>query len=517
LSMLSNRLGQTVLLLALFLALSFFITSWLEVQVVDDSYIGIRYAWQLVQGHGLVFNVGERVEGYSNLLWVLLMAVPLAFHWPVESFGVVAGILFGGAAFFVAHLCATRAFGVRPLISLVTLFLCMLNTPFWISTTGGLEFGMYSLLLVLSYYMVALSRPLLSGLGLAILPLVRPEAAALAPLTAALQLFRQRRATPRRSLVALLAPWFVVLGTATLWRLWYYGELIPNTVIAKHIPLQLDAAVSGVRYVAGFLGTFTVPVLAASLAGFNKKLTPAYLAASLWFAFQCIVSFRNGGDWMPGFRLLVCYLPILSALAAAGVQWIWESTGYSVATRRIVVGGLFFFVLFLQGAQPAWKIHPSAPFRPSFDAWFTEYDNTAKALAGAIGPHDVVSPEAIGLIGYRLPSVYIHDFSGLTDKYVARHGTTFYATFGKSDYAYTVNQVAPALIVTHSADSHLHEMDADSHGALSRNYLYYRDAQNPDFWFTFRRDRAEVLLAGFAKSPIRLEPMSALVAKRPHD
>jgi hypothetical protein len=32
----------------------------------------------LVAGHGLVFNPGERVEGYTNFLWTLLMAVPIA-------------------------------------------------------------------------------------------------------------------------------------------------------------------------------------------------------------------------------------------------------------------------------------------------------------------------------------------------------------------------------------------------------------------------------------------------------
>jgi hypothetical protein len=39
----------------------------------------------------------------------------------------------------------------------------------------------------------------------------------------------------------------------------------------------------------------------------------------------------------------------------------------------------------------------------------------------------VIAPEAIGLIGYRLPQWYIHDFAGLTDRYIARHGTYFLA------------------------------------------------------------------------------------------
>ena len=40
----------------------------------DDSFISLRYAERLLQGDGLTFTDGERVEGYSNLLWVLLTA-----------------------------------------------------------------------------------------------------------------------------------------------------------------------------------------------------------------------------------------------------------------------------------------------------------------------------------------------------------------------------------------------------------------------------------------------------------
>jgi hypothetical protein len=42
--------------------------------IVDDSFITYRYAENLVAGNGLVFNVGERVEGYTNFLWTLLLA-----------------------------------------------------------------------------------------------------------------------------------------------------------------------------------------------------------------------------------------------------------------------------------------------------------------------------------------------------------------------------------------------------------------------------------------------------------
>ena len=46
--------------------------------VGDDAYISFRYVKNFVQGQGLVYNPGERVEGYTNFLWVMLL-VPFAW------------------------------------------------------------------------------------------------------------------------------------------------------------------------------------------------------------------------------------------------------------------------------------------------------------------------------------------------------------------------------------------------------------------------------------------------------
>lgn len=46
--------------------------------IQDDAFISFRYAQNLVQQGELTWNPGEtdRVEGYTNFLWTLLMAVP---------------------------------------------------------------------------------------------------------------------------------------------------------------------------------------------------------------------------------------------------------------------------------------------------------------------------------------------------------------------------------------------------------------------------------------------------------
>ena len=66
----------------------------------DDAFISFRYAENLAQGNGLVFNVGERVEGFTNLSWTLLFA-------PIMSLGgepVMASVFLGwiGVATLVA-------------------------------------------------------------------------------------------------------------------------------------------------------------------------------------------------------------------------------------------------------------------------------------------------------------------------------------------------------------------------------------------------------------------------------
>ena len=40
--------------------------------VSDDAFIVARYARNIAEGHGRVYNIGDRVEGYTSVLWLLL-------------------------------------------------------------------------------------------------------------------------------------------------------------------------------------------------------------------------------------------------------------------------------------------------------------------------------------------------------------------------------------------------------------------------------------------------------------
>ncbi|HEX9668193.1 MAG TPA: hypothetical protein VGC93_01805, partial [Thermoanaerobaculia bacterium] len=62
---------------------------------IDDAYISFRYARNLAAGEGLVFNPGERVEGYSGLSWVLVLAAGDALGAPPPALAKGLGALLG--------------------------------------------------------------------------------------------------------------------------------------------------------------------------------------------------------------------------------------------------------------------------------------------------------------------------------------------------------------------------------------------------------------------------------------
>ena len=60
--------------------------------VNDDAFISFRYAKNLAQGMGLVYNAGERVEGYTNFLWTTLISFGIKFGLDPVRFSMVVGI-----------------------------------------------------------------------------------------------------------------------------------------------------------------------------------------------------------------------------------------------------------------------------------------------------------------------------------------------------------------------------------------------------------------------------------------
>ena len=95
----------------------------------EDCFISFRYARNLVDGNGLVWNPGERVEGYTNFLWVLILALGMRVHIEPEIMSNIIGIASGVILLGVLLIFGARRFGwTHPLVWAMLLILALSRT-----------------------------------------------------------------------------------------------------------------------------------------------------------------------------------------------------------------------------------------------------------------------------------------------------------------------------------------------------------------------------------------------------
>jgi hypothetical protein len=292
------QVAALALLAALAMALA-----WSRAWVCDDAFISFRYAQNLAEGHGLVFNQGERVEGYSNFAWTLLCALAIRLGADPVAFAQALGVLCLGATVLAT------AWAGRRLLPGETSFLPLaavgtaLHHHLGDFATCGLETLAFVLLVVAVTGVLARAespRAFAAAAVLAVLAaLVRPDGAllgAVAAICASAAAVRQRRWAP---VLACAVPGIVLFAPFLCWRLAYYGDLLPNTFYAKsaHDPY----AGQGWFYVRLFLDGYWVlwPAAAAlpALLLLRRRGGAIPLLAgvtSLYLAFVVWV----GGDFM---------------------------------------------------------------------------------------------------------------------------------------------------------------------------------------------------------------------------
>ncbi len=179
------RPGQVVtgLLLLPWLALLGWLTSvaWF---ITDDAFISFRYVRNLLDGHGLVFNPGEYVEGYTNFLWVLELAAIWRVlglrpedvaNWlsVIYTVGTIAVMLW-----WVARMPCLRQ---RGLVAWMALGLICGSATFAVWTAGGgletRQFTFFALVAVVCLSVFGADRRglIAASLSLAAAALTRPE------------------------------------------------------------------------------------------------------------------------------------------------------------------------------------------------------------------------------------------------------------------------------------------------------------------------------------------------------
>jgi arabinofuranosyltransferase len=222
--------------------------AWLYRWVDEDAFINFRIIDNLLAGHGLVFNVGERVEVDSDPLWLFTLT---ALHEVVpfvalEWLSVVLGLVCTAAGFLTGGRAVQRLAGPRSQSTVFPLGLLVVSVVagVWEFATSGLEMSMVFLWLGASFLLLvrvearrdrAVPAAVVMGLG----TLIRPELAlgsvvfvvALLVVTAAPGWSGSRRRLARYG--APIAAALALPVAFEIFRMGYYALLVPNTALAK--------------------------------------------------------------------------------------------------------------------------------------------------------------------------------------------------------------------------------------------------------------------------------------------
>lgn len=331
----------------------------------DDAMISMRYARNLAEGHGLVWNGGEKVEGYSNFLWTLLMSGVHALGFsdtgaPLAMM-VIGALILLATTFVVGRICRAVAPG-RELARGVAMALTAGFYPLIYWTLGGLEVGLAALLIATG-----------------VLPALRLEAAWSARTVGALALVLAAAALTRDDLllpvaiIVLYAAWRVpaparrrtiavlvaVVGLAVAghlaFRLAYYGDALPNTYYLKLDRIGVLTRVKrGATVVAyTWLQELYAPLLLAGALLFVRRVrvSPAIALLLVLFLAQCAYCVYVGGDAFEAARFSNRYIatavPLLLVVAGLGVEQV-VTAGRAQRRLPLALGAAILVVALLQ-------------------------------------------------------------------------------------------------------------------------------------------------------------------------
>jgi hypothetical protein len=306
---------------------------------IDDAFITFRYAEHFADGHGLVFNIDDQpVEGYSNLLWLLILALIYKIGLPTYFMAKLLGIL----SFLLSGLLLYRYFKEKSnnlLWITGPLFLAFPITAFW--GISGLELGLHTLLL--TFLLISLfKRSRYAFVWLPFLVISRPEGPIIALvllIMAAVVDLINREMGIKYYIIGLGIIVLTVIGLV-LFRMEIFGYPLPNTYYAKshHLP-KLGYIITG-RMILKILPYMICLIIGIGLL-VHRRLTDKKLALMVaLFVAQALISASVDPVMNIHYRYLI---PVISSLIAVSVIVICllRSSRIRQAALVVLLAGLY--------------------------------------------------------------------------------------------------------------------------------------------------------------------------------
>lgn len=431
--------------------------------IPDDTYIGLRYVKNLLAGRGLVYNEGVRLEGYTNFLWLMIVALAGRLGAPLVGAARGLGFFFSLATLVLAAAAAWKRYpGKRDtwnhaLGTMLPPIVLAASAPFPAWSLSGTEIPLFTFLLLAGFVLLTGGgrvEGVFAAFGL--LGLVRPEGL-LFYLLAWIVLLTQGGGR-RRTLLAGFGVLALIYGPYIAWKIHYFGSVLPNTFHAKTGPFGIMVP-NGARYVWGYLlryGYFLVIGLflhAGARRGRARIVMPVVFVAAHWIAILLL-----GGDWMPHYRLLAPTMPIMLLLVSSGIGAVEtaerrETAAADSTTRdgtdtterwRNPVPVVVVLLVFLAMVPGGIGYRDFLAERVTVGA----FAHLGRRLRRILPPGTSIACGSTGAIGY-YSGLPIIDILGLTEAHIAREGEIVATQPGhmKTDGAYVLEREPDLLLL----------------------------------------------------------------------
>lgn len=382
---------------------------------VDDAYISFRYAANLVTYGDLTWNLGPNpVEGYTGVLWTLLIAAGIALGAsPVTTSQVLGVLALLASWWFVAQLLIELK--ASPRARLVGFVLFGSAGFLWRHAFGGLETMLFTALVCWAFLAHLQQRQGFLALLLLAVSLTRPEGVLLALVLFGYGAWDRRR--QRGELASYLGSFYTLYGLPAvlyfLWRYDYYGYLLPNTFYVKGGTVW-DGGASWASLGQMVLLYFFIPAAAAAGTGSVRQAGAGrrrfFLALAL-FGFPLVALYLRsslvmdyaGRFWTPLYPLAVVALALLVDTSKR-----WRSVAAALALQVAMQASIWTYAEWK--AASVYQVLLADEHRQAA-AYVKQYLPPGESL--------IVYVDA-GVAGYYSLPRPIVDFGGLNDEYLAQ-------------------------------------------------------------------------------------------------
>ncbi len=431
-------LNRKILLwIALLLILLFYFNNIVENMFYqDDSFTTFRYVKNFLAGRGLVFNSGEYVEGYTNFFWVILLSALGKLGIDYVLFAQYLSVFFGALTLIVLYFITSSLVNsgklYQGLISLIPSLLLSFNGGFIYWSVSAMETSLFLFLIFGAVYFFLNKENdipnYLSPFFFLLASLTRPEGIfyfaiyfVFISVSRLLNGIEMKRFLSKsaKELSVFALPFLIYL----IWKLTYYGDLLPNTFYAK-TGFGVFYYNRGLRYIAEAFSShyyFAVvfPPIFYTLVIFTKNRKSAFILIII-FA-NIINALIVGGDVLPLNRFLLIALPFSFVLTVFALKEIINKFSAKHSLVYAIAAAVMFsiFASFTYDKEKSktaeWRSFELGLVRKMkiYAAWLND-------IKWRENRTPVVALSTIGALSFYSDARVI-DLIGLTDKFIAKH------------------------------------------------------------------------------------------------